>query len=139
MNSRGQSLLFGDTPKERGKLLSLLLAKRSAQGSIVLPSDAANLIERLSALSGDVERVAAAVLGRVTSLDKTALLQLIDQNDQPAGQDAEDRSEGLLGQTRACAEHAEDPRVRRREPKRGQPFRELGRGVGAHLGNQEGG
>jgi hypothetical protein len=28
--------------------------------------------------------------------------------------------------------------VWRRKPKRGQPFRELGRGVGAHLGNQEG-
>ena len=131
-------MFFGDAPKEHGKLLSLLLAQRSAQRGIVLPSDAPNLIEHLPAFRADVERVAAAVLRRVTSLDEAVFLQLIDQNDQSAWEDAQDRSEGLLGQTRASAEHTEDPRVWRRKPKRGQPFRELGRGVGAHLGNQEG-
>jgi hypothetical protein len=60
MNPRSQPLFFGDTPKERGELLSLLLAKRSAHGGIVLPSDAPNVIEHLPALRADVERVAAA-------------------------------------------------------------------------------
>ena len=120
-------------------MFSLLLAQGGTHGSIVLPSDAADVVEHLSALRGDAESVTAAVLGGVTSFDKTALVKLIDEDDEPAGQDAEDRSERLLAQPSVCAQHPEDPRVGRGEPKRGQPFRELGRSVGTYLGDQEGG
>ena len=86
---------------------------------------------------GGVQRVVAPVAGIAATLDQAALLQAVDQRDQPARRRAEPAGDRLLAQPGFAADQAEQSGLRAGEVERRGPLAEpLGR-VGAKLRDQE--
>jgi len=73
----------------------------------------ANRLHRVASLVGEMQGITAPI-GRVGApFEHAALLELVDQHDQPAGQDVQVVREGLLADPARRVDGSQDARVRR--------------------------
>jgi hypothetical protein len=100
------------------ELRPLVLVEGGTQRCVVLASNSTDGFEGLPSLRRQVKSVAPAIVGAVAALHEAKSFKLVHKEDETAREDAEHRAERLLAQPFVGAEHAEDARVRRREPKR---------------------
>ena len=113
MNTRAQSLLIGNANEEGRQQISLLCTERPEERVLVLAPDAADRFHRVASRVREVQCIAAPV-GRIRApLNHAALFELVDQHDEPAGQDAELFRERLLADPARRVHHAQNARVRR--------------------------
>jgi hypothetical protein len=113
MDTRSQSLLFGDPLEQGAELLPLFFTQGGAQGGIVLASNATDGFEGLPALLSHVQSIAPTVIGAVAPFHETAPFEFVHQDDEAAREDAQNLAECLLAETFTGVEDAEDTRVRR--------------------------
>lgn len=105
----------------------------------MLGTDLSKLVRDLSEAVGigEVQRVQAPVVGFAPPFQDPALLEDVDERDEPAWWGAQQPGQGLLGLPRTRRDGAEQPGLRRHEIQLGDPFGELRRGVRPELGKQE--
>jgi hypothetical protein len=138
MHAWREPLLLRDALEKIGQPLALLRVEGGAKRILVLPSDGGDLRERASPLLGEDEGVGASVVGSERTLDQPALLEIVDQGDQAAGDDAEASGELPLAQARLDGDVAQEARVLGLQPERLQPLGEAGGRMRTDLREKEG-
>ena len=113
MYTWSQSLLIGDSKEERRKQISVLRAERSEKRVLVVARDTANGFHRVASFVREVQGIAASV-GRIrAAFNHAALFELVEQHDEPAGQNAEVFRKRLLADPTGRVHHAQNAGVRR--------------------------
>src|SRR5262249_5174783 len=104
---------------------------------VVRARDLPDCLVHLPTLAREVQRVDAPISGTVAPLDEPTLLELIDENDETAGQDTQDGAQRLLADSRTHVDDSQRACVCRSEPQDGQPFCKLSRCMRTDLRNQK--
>jgi hypothetical protein len=99
MYARRQSLLIGDPPQECGELFSLLSGECGAQGFLMFARHLPNRLQCAPPFVGQVERIRSPILRFVPTFNELALLEFVDQRDEPARHHPEPLTQGLLAQS----------------------------------------
>jgi hypothetical protein len=133
-----QALLPRDRGKQPAQRLVLLRVERRGELSFVLPCELRKLAHQPFSGRGKVKGAQPAIVGIAAPLDVAALLELVDVDDDAAGQHAQLNAESLLAAAGLGGDGAQDSRVRRTQVDGGHLFGELRCGVMAELGQQEG-
>jgi hypothetical protein len=108
-----QPLLIGDSKEQRRQQIALLRAERREERVLVIARDTANRFDRVASLVTEMQGIAASV-GRIGApFNHAALFELVDQDDESAGQDAEMFRERLLADPARRVHHAQNAGVRR--------------------------
>ena len=106
-------------------------------GVVVLAGDPPDVAQERRARLGQVHGVEARV-GRVaTSLDEAALLEPVDERDEPGRRRPQQLRERLLAAAGRLRDGAQQARLGRREVELADPPRERLRAVRPELGEQE--
>lgn len=111
MDVRRQALLprhLGEQPAQGGALLGF---ERGGELELVLARELGQLAHQPFSGGCEVERVEPAIVGIAPTLDIAPLLELVDVNDDPAGQHTQLSAEGLLAATGPGGDGAQDSRV----------------------------
>jgi hypothetical protein len=138
MHASRQALLVSDPREESKELLPLLDRKRSARRVVVGPSNFRDVSHEPHPLAGQVKGIHAPILGIVTPLEQTALLELVDERDETAGKHPQERRQLLLTYPGLRRDRAKDPGMGWGKLDLGHPLAEAHRRVGADLSQQKG-
>jgi hypothetical protein len=114
----------GEAAEEVSQRGALRVVERGEEVLAVGDGDASEFPQEGASWLGQVQRVVAAVAGVAATLQDAVALQLVDQGDQAAGQQAELAGQGLLGPTLVRGHCPEQPGVRRRQPEWREPLGE---------------
>ena len=117
---------------------ALLGVERGGEPEFVLAREFGKLAHQLFPGGGQVKGVQPAVVRVATTLDIAALFELIDVDDDAAGQHAQLSAEGLLAAAGFVGDRAQDSSVWRAQFDGGNRLGEQRRGVMAELSQQEG-
>lgn len=139
VDAAGEPLIVGDSLQQVREPLLFVLGKRGEKGVLMLSGYATDGFEDDAPLGGEMEGVAAAVLGIAAALDEAAGFKIVEERDELAGDDTETSGELPLGNRRAEGKIPKNSAVRPRELELLQAFAELCGGVRAELREQEGG
>jgi len=112
MDAWPQSLLIGHSTEKRRQLIAFLGAQRPQKSVLMFARKTADGLHRIAALVGQVQRIAPAIGGVGTTFEKATSLELVDEHDEPAWQDAQVRRERLLADSPGAVHEPEDAGVR---------------------------
>jgi hypothetical protein len=132
-----QPLLDRDPLQQLEQLPALADAQRGEQVALGVTSEALEPGDQDLPLTGEVQRVNPPVASAAAALHQTALLELVEQPDHPAGRHPELIRDRLLAAARMLCHYPEDTYMCWADPQRGDEFREQRGRVRAHLGEQE--
>lgn len=135
---RRQALLLGHCRKQAAQGAVLLRIERRGEPELVLASELRKLAHQPFSGRGEVQSVQPPIVRVAATLDIAALLELVDVNDDPAGQHTQLSAEGLLAAAGVGGDGAQDSRVWWAQLDSGHLFSEERRGVMAELSQQEG-
>lgn len=138
MHAGGEALLGGDFLAQSHEGGALVGIEGGAEVRFVLGGEAGDFFESLSAGFGEDKRICASVAGFAMALHQPAGLEIVNENDHAAGEDAEAFREFLLAAIRHGSNHPQQAGVGRGETERGDSPAEALGGVRAELGEQEG-
>jgi len=113
MDTGSQPLVIGDSKEQRRQQISLLRAECRQQRILVVARDTANRFHRVASLGSEMQRITPPV-GRIGApFNHAALFELVDEHDEPAGQNAKRFREGLLADSARRVHHPQNAGVRR--------------------------
>ncbi|HSY23726.1 MAG TPA: hypothetical protein VK841_16475 [Polyangiaceae bacterium] len=112
VHSGGEFLVVSDPGQHGPQKVPLLLRERRANRVVVCTRHAADLHHRPRAFLGQVNRVDAPVLGVIPPLDEPALLELVEERDEPARHHPQQESERLLADPGVAGDRAQRSSVR---------------------------
>ena len=138
VDMRRQALLLRHCGKKAAQGVALLRVKGRGEPQLVLARELGKLAHQLFPGRGEVEGVQPAIVGVTPALDVATLLELVDIDDDSAGQHAQLRAEGLLAAAGLGGDCAQDSRMWWAQLDRGHLFGEQRGGVMAQLSQQEG-
>src|SRR5271155_5013170 len=96
MDPGGEAVMTGDPGQQFVELSSFSRVEWGADVVLVRGADLAELGHEAGPVVGEVERVVTPVAGVAAAFGQTALLEPVEEQDQPAGRRAELAGEGLL-------------------------------------------
>lgn len=137
MHSSRKALLIRNAKQKGSQRFALFGGKRAQQSLLVLLGHPANLLQQLSALFRQVERVEPPVIRIGPTLHQPSFFEVVEDCHKPAGMNFELGRKFLLAQSGRDAEQAQNAGIRRRQPQNSQSFSELHRRVRSQLGKQE--
>lgn len=135
---RRQALLLRHRGKKAAQGVALLRVKGRGEPQLVLARELGKLAHDLFPCCGQVEGVQPAIVRVTPALDVATLLELVDIDDDSAGQHAQLRAEGLLAAAGLGGDCTQDSRVRRAQLDGGHLLGEQRRRVMPELRQQEG-
>lgn len=139
MNVWREALLVGNALEQVVEAAALVFVQSGEQGALVLAGESADSGEHLSAISGEVECVAAAVVLIAAALNQAAAVQCVEQGDEAAGDHLKTSGQGLLGDAGGGSEDAQDAGMGRSKADGEQALGKARGGMAADLGEEEGG
>jgi hypothetical protein len=137
MDTGAKPLLIGNAPQQLGQLRSLVVAQCRTQRGLMLARHAADGFECVPTLGGEKQGVAPAIARVVATLDKPAMLEVIDQHHESTRQHAQFGAERLLTQSLRGVDESQDPRMRRDQSDSFKPLTKFGGRMRPDLGEQE--
>ena len=137
MNAGRQSLLLGEARQKSAERRGLLCGQSYGHRPIVLQCDPADRLDRRAAGIRKMDRIAPPIIRYASALDKAALLELVEEDDEAARENRELGAELLLADPFLSREHPEYPRMRRRKLELLEPFGELCRSMRSYLCQKE--
>src|SRR5438132_6685389 len=96
MHAAGESLVTGDSLQKLCKLPLLVDGKSCEQNFLMFACNATDGLQGNAAFFGEMERIAAAIIGMVAALNESTGFQLVHQGHKAAGEHAQNAGERLL-------------------------------------------
>ncbi len=137
MDTWAKPLLIGNAPQQLRQLRPLVVAQCRTQCGLMLARDAADGLERVPPLGGEIQGVASAIARVIATFDEPATLEVIDQHNEPTRQHAQLGAKRLLTQSLRGVDEPQDPGMRRDQPDSVKPLGKFGGRMRPNLSEQE--
>lgn len=133
-----QSLGIGDLREEGQQRDELVAGEGGDDVRVVVGDHGADRGHPVARAGRDVQLLLSPVGGAAAALDQVAVLELVDELDDPAGRGAEAGGQCLLAQSGVLADDPQDGDLGRGQAEPGEALGEARRDVGAQAAQQEG-